>query len=101
MHLAETVLIHLFGTVVFETATYARLIAGKKQMEAKTIGIGSPATLHGTPDMRVEGLPCVYMSETSEEAEEGQEENEGYEGASSGFGSNGKDTNKCVSLKTA
>lgn len=96
VHLAETVLIHLFGTVTFEAATYASLIAGKNQMEAKTIGIGSSTTLHGIPDMRVDELLYVYMPEASEEAEEGQE---GNEGASSGFGSNGKDTNKCVSLK--
>ncbi len=96
VHLAETVLIHLFRTVTFETATYASLIAGNAKMEAQTIGIGSSKTLHGTPDMRVDQLLYVYMPEASEEAEEGQEENEG---ASIGFGSYGKDTNKCVSLK--
>lgn len=62
-------------------------------MEATIIGIGSNGTLHGTP-IRAGEVPCVCMPHANEEAEECQEENED---ASSGFGSEGKDTNKCVS----
>ena len=85
VHLASKLLVPLFGKVTFESG-YIPLVKGLEGMETSKIGIGSKYTLHGTPDLRLEGLLFV-TTEDEDEEEEGEVE----ASLSSAIDSSGKD----------
>jgi hypothetical protein len=90
LDLTRRLLLPLFKKVTLESKTYSTLVSGGN-VEAAPIGIGSKKTLHGTPDMKVDDLLCLYMPCASEDEEEEVEEGNDEISSGLGSGSTGKD----------
>ena len=70
--LAQSVLVPLFGEVTFESK-YRKEVEGILGMRAEALGIGTYNTLHGTPDIRVDGLQLVFTPESPEDPQDDDE----------------------------